>query len=98
MLNLVLSISISIPAINFYTHGTHITVAHAMGSTIGINTLLLLASITLIVDDVRRIFKLEKIQLESFSLQFIIGYILGLFSRNGTTKISEKLQNKSFMT
>ena len=39
-------------------------------------------------------FKLEKIQLESFSLQFIIGYILGLFSRNGTTKISEKLQNK----
>lgn len=43
-LNLALAILISIPAVNFYTHGTHITVAHAMGATIGINTLILLAS------------------------------------------------------
>lgn len=43
-LNLILALAISIPAINFYTHGTHITVAHAMGATIGINTTLLLAS------------------------------------------------------
>lgn len=43
-LNLVVAIAISIPAINVYTHGTHITVAHAMGSTIGINTMILLAS------------------------------------------------------
>jgi nitric oxide reductase subunit B len=35
----------SIPAINRYTHGTHITVAHAMGTTIGINTMILLATI-----------------------------------------------------
>lgn len=42
--NLALAILISIPAVNFYTHGTHITVAHAMGATIGINTLILLAS------------------------------------------------------
>lgn len=42
--NLALAILISIPAVNFYTHGTHITVAHAMGTTIGINTLILLAS------------------------------------------------------
>jgi nitric oxide reductase subunit B len=42
-LNLVLAICMSIPAINIYTHGTHITVAHAMGTTIGINTMLLLA-------------------------------------------------------
>lgn len=48
-LNLVLSICISVPAINFYTHGTHITVAHAMGATIGINTMLLLASLVFIV-------------------------------------------------
>ena len=34
----------SIPAINRYTHGTHITVAHAMGTTIGINTMILMAS------------------------------------------------------
>jgi len=41
-LNLILAIIISVPAINFYSHGTHITVAHAMGTTIGINTNLLL--------------------------------------------------------
>ena len=42
-LNLILAILMSVPAINVYTHGTHITVAHAMGTTIGINTMLLLA-------------------------------------------------------
>jgi nitric oxide reductase subunit B len=42
-LNLVLAILMSVPGINVYTHGTHITVAHAMGTTIGINTFLLLA-------------------------------------------------------
>lgn len=44
-LNLILAILMSIPAINIYTHGTHITVAHAMGTTIGINTMILFASI-----------------------------------------------------
>lgn len=44
-LNLILAIIISVPAINLYTHGTHITVAHAMGATIGINTMILLASV-----------------------------------------------------
>jgi nitric oxide reductase subunit B len=42
--NLVLALGMSIPAINRFTHGTHITVAHAMGATIGINTMILLAS------------------------------------------------------
>jgi nitric oxide reductase subunit B len=42
-LSLVLAIIMSVPAINAYTHGTHITVAHAMGTTIGINSFLLLA-------------------------------------------------------
>lgn len=42
-LNLLLAIAMSVPAINIYTHGTHITVAHTMGTTIGINTMLLLA-------------------------------------------------------
>lgn len=50
-LNLVLAILISVPAINLYTHGTHITVAHAMGATIGINTMLLLGSIFFILDE-----------------------------------------------
>ena len=44
-LNLLLALFMSIPAINRYTHGTHITVAHAMGTTIGINTMILLASL-----------------------------------------------------
>lgn len=42
-LTLALAIAMSIPTINVYTHGTHITVAHAMGATIGINSFLLLA-------------------------------------------------------
>ncbi|HNS12190.1 MAG TPA: cbb3-type cytochrome c oxidase subunit I [Bacteroidia bacterium] len=50
--NLMLAIAISIPAINLYTHGTHITVAHAMGTTIGINTMILFASITYLVSRV----------------------------------------------
>ena len=43
-MNLLLALAMSIPAINRYTHGTHITVAHAMGTTIGINTMILMAS------------------------------------------------------
>ena len=49
LINLILAIIISIPAINVFTHGTHITVAHAMGSTIGINSMILLASIFYVV-------------------------------------------------
>jgi nitric oxide reductase subunit B len=50
-LNLALAILISIPAINRYTHGTHITVAHAMGTTIGINTMLLMGSLFFILTE-----------------------------------------------
>ncbi len=53
-INLGLALLISIPAINLFTHGTHITVAHAMGSTIGINTTILFASVLLIVSELRR--------------------------------------------
>ena len=48
-INLLLALAMSVPAINRYTHGTHITVAHAMGTTIGINTMILLASFTYIL-------------------------------------------------
>lgn len=51
LINIVLAILISIPAINIFTHGTHITVAHAMGSTIGINTMILLSSVLFITGD-----------------------------------------------
>lgn len=44
-LNIILALLFSIPAINFFTHGTHITVAHSMGTTIGINTSILFASL-----------------------------------------------------
>ncbi|MBL7965138.1 MAG: cbb3-type cytochrome c oxidase subunit I [Flavobacteriales bacterium] len=50
LLNLALALLISIPAINLFTHGTHITVAHAMGSTIGINTTILFASVCFIAN------------------------------------------------
>ncbi len=43
-LNLGQAILMSIPAVNIYTHGTHVTVAHAMGTTIGINSMILLAA------------------------------------------------------
>jgi len=45
-MNLLLTLAMSVPAVNRYSHGTHITVAHAMGATIGINSMLLLASFT----------------------------------------------------
>ena len=48
-INLILALIISVPAWNLYTHGTHITVAHSMGSTIGINTMILLSSIFYII-------------------------------------------------
>ena len=47
--NLFLALFMSIPAINRYTHGTHITVAHAMGTTVGINTMILLGAISCII-------------------------------------------------
>jgi nitric oxide reductase subunit B len=47
--NLILALLISVPAFNLITHGTHITVAHAMGSTIGINTMILLASVFYVI-------------------------------------------------
>lgn len=43
-LNMGQAILMSIPAINIFTHGTHITVAHSMGTTIGINSMILFAA------------------------------------------------------
>ena len=52
-LNLCLAIAISIPAVNVFTHGTHITVAHAMGATIGINTMLLMGIVFFMIRSIR---------------------------------------------
>ena len=51
-LNLLLALLFSIPAINFFTHGTHVTVAHSMGATIGINTTILFSAILFIIHKV----------------------------------------------
>ncbi len=62
-INLLQALLMSIPAINRYTHGTHITVAHAMASTIGINSLLLLAAcVYFLQDSSRKSFKKHKKQ------------------------------------
>lgn len=44
-LNLTLALFMSVPVINLYMHGTHFITAHAMGTTIGINTMILLAGL-----------------------------------------------------
>ncbi len=43
-INMGQAILMSIPALNIYTHGTHVTVAHSMGTTIGINTMIIFAT------------------------------------------------------
>jgi len=58
-LNIILALLFSIPAINFFTHGTHITVAHSMGTTIGINTTILLASVFFIVQKTLPEYKID---------------------------------------
>lgn len=49
-LNLLLALAMSVPAINRYTHGTHMVVAHAMGTTIGINSMILFGSLFYIAE------------------------------------------------
>jgi nitric oxide reductase subunit B len=52
-LNLGLALIISVPYFNLYTHGTHTIVAHAMGSTIGINTMILLSSLFYLINEAK---------------------------------------------
>ncbi|MCC7465701.1 MAG: cbb3-type cytochrome c oxidase subunit I [Saprospiraceae bacterium] len=53
LLNLGQALLMSIPAFNLYTHGTHVTVAHAMGTTIGINSMILFAACYMFLDQGR---------------------------------------------
>jgi len=78
LLNLMLSILLSIPAINIFTHGTHLTVAHAMGSTIGINTIILIASSLFLIPDVTKV-QFSKQQSLSISIGFWVMNIILLF-------------------
>jgi nitric oxide reductase subunit B len=99
LLNLTLAIIISVPAWNYYTHGTHITVAHSMGATIGINTMLLLASVFFIIKKEKpEAFEKRKpwvgrgIVITNFALLIFWASLLG----SGLVKISSKLNNEAF--
>lgn len=78
-LNLILALLFSIPAINLFTHGTHITVAHSMGTTIGINTSILLASVLFIVSKINPAFNFQSKQLKwgfiIFKVSFFVFWI-----------------------
>ena len=78
-LNIILALLISIPSINLFTHGTHITVAHSMGTTIGINTLILFSSITYIFNEAftftENIIKKLKKGIQIFHISFILFWI-----------------------
>ena len=65
---------ISIPAVNLFTHGTHITVAHSMGTTIGINTLILLSSVTYILESNQCSLSVTKIRfgIRLFQTSFVL--------------------------
>lgn len=66
--NLTLALFMSIPAVNRYTHGTHITVAHAMGTTIGINTMILLGVLGYALDIDKKIKAGRKLFTRSYNL------------------------------
>ncbi|MDX2359596.1 MAG: cbb3-type cytochrome c oxidase subunit I [Crocinitomicaceae bacterium] len=59
-LNLVMALFMSIPVLNYFSHGTHITVAHSMGTTIGINTCILFASVSFIISKLTPLEKIKK--------------------------------------
>jgi nitric oxide reductase subunit B len=71
LINLVFALLISIPALNYFTHGTHFTVAHSMGTTIGINTSILFASVSYIASK-----ESSKLNLKS---RWVIAYNICLF-------------------
>ena len=98
LLTLILAIAMSVPAINVYTHGTHITVAHTMGATIGINSFLLLAIAFDILNDtcipiiknikwLKRGFYVANISLFTFWVSLITAGILKAKWQMSDTKI-----------
>ena len=99
ILNLTLAIAISVPAWNYYTHGTHITVAHAMGATIGINTLLLFASVFYFIQQVRPIAAERRKKIAGIGILItniaLLVFWLSLLG-SGFVKISGKLNNEAF--
>lgn len=100
ILNLMLAIAISIPAINLYTHGTHITVAHSMGSTIGINTMILLASAFFICSETRKPLSQKAMAsvtwgfyLTNGSLLVFLGCLVAAGTTRGYLTSTQEIQN-----
>jgi nitric oxide reductase subunit B len=98
-LNLGVAIAISIPALNYYTHGTHITVAHAMGATIGINTMLLFGGVFYIIKKLKpEVFQSTRklasrgAAITNIALVFFWTSLLG----SGMIKIFSQLENVPF--
>jgi len=52
---LVLSLLIAVPPLNALIHGTHVVVAHSMGSMLGVDTMILLAAMAYMVQSLRGI-------------------------------------------
>jgi nitric oxide reductase subunit B len=77
-LNLTLALFMSIPTLNFFMHGTHITVAHSMGTTIGINTSILLASVSFIISNLLKKNPLEENRLVTIGF-YIFNWSLLIF-------------------
>lgn len=82
MFNLILALLMSIPMINLFTHGTHITVAHAMSTTIGINTMIVIAASFYFIQPIIKnttlikYFKYAYIATQATLLVFIISLII----------------------
>jgi nitric oxide reductase subunit B len=99
LLNLTLAIIISVPFINQYTHGTHITVAHAMGATIGINTTLLFSAAFYVYYKEKRaagiyIPGVTKKALLVFNISLLVFWVALIAS--GIAKSKALLQHKGF--
>jgi len=99
LLNLALALFISVPAFNYYTHGTHITVAHAMGATIGINTMLLLAIVLYVLAQKKpAVYNRKKkaislgVYIANFSLIIFWAALIG----SGVVKILGKMNGEHF--
>lgn len=98
-LNLVLALIISVPVWNYFTHGTHITVAHAMGTTIGINTMLLMASIFYILKT-ENVFAFQQnkkwVSRGAYITNLALVFFWSSLLASGVVKISGALHNETF--